>query len=66
MNDTAAIIAILILLSVGQVGILIRLRQMEKSIQHLPHIIRIHADGRERYVELLEAKLRDSKVEIKT
>ena len=65
MNDTAAIIAILILLNVGQGGILIRLRHIEKSIQHLPHIIRIHADGRERYVELLEEKLRDSKVEMK-
>ena len=65
MNDTAAIIAILILLNVGQGGILIRLRHIEKSIQHLPHIIRIHADGRERYVELLEKKLRDSKVEMK-
>ena len=65
MNDTAAIIAILILLNVGQGGILIRLRHIEKSIQHLPHIIRIYADGRERYVELLEKKLRDSKVEMK-
>jgi len=65
VNDTAAIIAILILLNVGQGGIFIRLRQIEKSIQHLPHIVRIHADGRERYVELLEAKLRDSKVEMK-
>ena len=65
MNDTAAIIAILILLNVGLGGIFIRLRQIEKSIEHLPHIIKMQFDGQQRYIELLEAKLRDSKVEMK-
>jgi hypothetical protein len=63
VNDTAAIIAILILLNVGQGGILIRLRRIEKSIERVPFIIKMQFEGQQRYVELLEKRLRDSQVE---
>ena len=59
MNDTTAILITLILLNLGHLGILIRLRWIEKAIKQLPYIIRIQAEGRERYIELLERKVID-------
>ena len=59
MNDTTAILIILILLNLGHLGILIRLRWIDKAIKQLPYIIRIQAEGRERYIELLERKVID-------
>ena len=59
MNDTTAILITLILLNLGHLGILIRLRWIDKAIKHLPYIIRIQAEGRERYIELLERKVID-------
>ena len=49
----------LILLNLGHLGILIRLRWIDKAIEQLPYIIRIQAEGRERYIELLERKAID-------
>jgi hypothetical protein len=59
VNDTTAILIILILLNLGHLGILIRLRWIDKAIKQLPYIIRIQAEGRERYIELLERKVID-------
>ena len=56
MNDTTAIILVLILLNLGHLGILIRLRRIDKAIEHLPYLIRLQAEGRERYIEFLERK----------
>ena len=41
MNDTTAILITLILLNLGHLGILIRLRWIDKAIKQLPYIIRI-------------------------
>ena len=57
MSDTTLIIIILILLNLGHLGILIRLRWIDQAIKHLPYIIRNQAEGRERYIELLERKV---------
>jgi len=59
VNDTTAIHIVLILLNLGHLGILIRLRWIDKAIKQLPYIIRIQAEGRERYIELLERKVID-------
>jgi hypothetical protein len=65
VNDTTAIFIILILLNLGVGGILIRLRWIDKAIEHLPHIIKIQFEGQQRYIELLEARLRHQKEDIK-
>ncbi len=59
MSHTTGIIIMLILLNLGHLGILIRLRWIDKAIEQLPYIIRIQAEGRERYIELLERKAID-------
>ena len=51
------IIIMLILLNLGQLGMLIRLRWIDKAIQQLPYLVRIQAIGREQYIELLEQKI---------
>lgn len=57
MSHNTGTIVVLILLNLGHLGILIRLRWIDKAIEQLPYIIRIQAEGRERYVELLERKV---------
>ena len=57
MSHNTGTIVVLILLNLGHLGILIRLRWIDKAIKQLPYIIRIQAEGRERYVELLERKV---------
>ena len=57
MSHNTGTIIVLILLNLGHLGILIRLRWIDKAIEQLPYIIRIQAEGRERYVELLERKV---------
>ena len=57
MSHNTGTIIVLILLNLGHLGILIRLRWIDKAIKQLPYIIRIQAEGRERYVELLERKV---------
>ena len=52
-----AIIITLILLNLGQLGMLIRLRWIDKAIQHLPYLVRMQAIGRENYIEFLEQKI---------
>ena len=43
-------------------AIFLRLRQIDKAIERLPYIIKSQAEGRERYVELLERKVREQGV----
>jgi hypothetical protein len=66
VNHTAAIIIILILINVVLGAILIRLRKIEKSIEYLPHIIRMQFQGQQRYIELIEKELRQYQREKKS
>ena len=59
MNDITSIIFVLIAVNLSIAVIFLRLRQIDKAIERLPYIIKSQAEGRERYVELLERKLRE-------
>ena len=52
----------LIGINVSISAIFLRLRQIDKAILWMPNIIRSQAEGRERYVELLERKIREQGV----
>tara|TARA_R110002126_G_scaffold41707_1_gene121348 strand:- start:119 stop:310 length:192 start_codon:yes stop_codon:yes gene_type:complete len=56
---TTWIILMLVGINVSISAMFLRLRQIDKAIERLPYIIKSQAEGRERYVELLERKLRE-------
>ena len=62
MSTNTAIILVQLGINLSLLGVLLRLRWIDKAIEHLPYIIKSQAEGRERYVELLERKLRDQGV----
>ena len=56
------LVLMVICINVSISTIFLRLRQIDKAIERLPYIIRSQAEGRERYVELLERKVREQGV----
>ena len=56
------IILVQIGINLSILGVLLRLRRIDKAIEWMPNIIRSQAEGRERYVELLERKVREQGV----
>ena len=62
MNDITSIIFVLIAVNLSIAAIFLRLHQIDKAIERLPYIIKSQAEGRERYVELLERKVREQGV----
>ena len=64
MSANLWIILLLIGINVSIAAIFLRLRQIDKTILWMPNIIRSQAEGRERYVELLERKVKEQGVEL--
>ena len=62
MSSNVWLILMILGINVSISAMFLRLRQIDKAIEHLPYIIKSQAEGRERYVELLERKLRDQGV----
>ena len=62
MSSNVWLILIILGINISISAMFLRLRQIDKAIGHLPYIIKSQAEGRERYVELLERKLRDQGV----
>jgi len=62
MSANLWIILMLIGINVSISAVFLRLRRIDKAIQWMPKIIRSQAEGRERYVELLERKVREQGV----
>jgi len=62
MSANLWIILMLIGINVSISAVFLRLRRIDKAIQWMPNIIRSQAEGRERYVELLERKVREQGV----
>jgi hypothetical protein len=62
MSANLWIILMLIGINVSISAVLLRLRRIDKAIEWMPNIIRSQAEGRERYVELLERKVREQGV----
>ena len=59
MSSNMWLILMVVGINVSISAIFLRLRQIDKAIERLPYIIKSQAEGRERYVELLERKLRE-------
>ena len=62
MSSNMWLVLMVVGINVSVSAIFLRLRQIDKAIEHLPYIIRSQAEGRERYVELLERKVREQGV----
>ena len=62
MSSNVWLILMILGINISISAMFLRLRQIDKAIEHLPYIIKSQAEGRERYVELLERKLRDQGV----
>ena len=59
MSSNMWLVLMVVGINVSISAIFLRLRQIDKAIERLPYIIKSQAEGRERYVELLERKLRE-------
>ena len=59
MSSNMWLILMIVGINVSISAMFLRLRQIDKAIERLPYIIKSQAEGRERYVELLERKLRE-------
>jgi len=64
MSANLWIILLLIGINVSIAAIFLRLRQIDKAILWMPNIIMSQAEGRERYVELLERKVKEQEVKL--
>jgi hypothetical protein len=62
MSSNVWLILMILGINISISVMFLRLHQIDKAIEHLPYIIKSQAEGRERYVELLERKLRDQGV----
>ena len=62
MSSNVWLILMIIGINISISVVFLRLHQIDKAIERLPYIIKSQAEGRERYVELLERKLRDQGV----
>ena len=62
MSSNMWLVLMVVGINVSISAIFLRLRQIDKAIERLPYIIRSQAEGRERYVELLERKVREQGV----
>ena len=62
MSSNMWLVLMVVGINVSISAIFLRLRQIDKAIERLPYIIKSQAEGRERYVELLERKVREQGV----
>ena len=62
MSSNMWLILMIVGINVSISAMFLRLRQIDKAIERLPYIIKSQAEGRERYVELLERKVREQGV----
>ena len=59
MSTNTAIILVQLGINISLLGVLLRLRWIDKAIERLPYIIKSQTEDREQYVEVLERTVRN-------